>query len=98
MAKFFLMVIGGLFIGFTFWNVGTSLQGMQNAMFGIFLIQVLSAPLMNQIQAQAEASRELFEVRESESNTFHWSTLLLSQFLAELLYLYITLPHSQTLK
>jgi ATP-binding cassette subfamily G (WHITE) protein 2 (SNQ2) len=86
MAKFFLMVIGGLFIGFTFWNVGTSLQGMQNAMFGIFLIQVLSAPLTNQIQAHAEASRELFEVRESESNTFHWSTLLLSQFLAELPY------------
>lgn len=86
MAKFFLMVIGGLFIGFTFWNVGYSLSGLQNAMFGIFLIQVLSAPLTNQIQANAEDSRELFEVRESASNTFHWSCLLLAQFLAELPY------------
>ncbi|CAN6607203.1 protein Snq2p [Trichomonascus vanleenenianus] len=86
LAKFLLMIVGGLFIGFTFWDINFSLAGLQNAMFGIFLIQVLSAPLTNQIQAHAVDARELYEVREASSNTFHWSTLLLSQYLAELPY------------
>lgn len=86
MAKFMLMVIGGLFIGFTFWNIDNSATGMQNAMFGVFLIQVLSAPLTNQIQSFTVASRELYEVRESSSNTFHWSCLLLAEYLTEIPY------------
>ena len=86
LAKFVLMIIGGLFIGFTFWSIDNSLSGMQNAMFAIFLVQVLSSPLSNQIQSQAESSRELYEVRESQSNTFHWSTLLISEYFAEIPY------------
>lgn len=86
MAKLSLMVLAGLFIGFTFWDVKGSVQGMQNAMFGMFLAQILSAPLTNQIITQSEASRELFEVRESASNTFHWSCLLLAQWFAEIPY------------
>lgn len=86
LAKFMLMVIGGLFIGFTFWNIDNTSTGMQNAMFGVFLIQVLSAPLTNQIQVYTVDSRELYEVRESSSNTFHWSTLLLAEYLTEIPY------------
>lgn len=86
MAKFMLMIVGGLFIGFTFWNIDESVSGMQNGMFGIFLIQVISAPLSNQIEEFAEQSRDLYEVRESKSNTFHWAALLISQFLSELPY------------
>lgn len=85
-GKFMLMIIGGLFIGFTFWNIDFTVSGLQNGMFGIFLIQVISAPLCNQIEEFAEQSRDLYEARESSSNTFHWAALLLSQFLSELPY------------
>lgn len=85
-AKFALMTIAGLFIGFTFWNIDYSVAGMRNAMFGLFLIQVVSAPLSNQIEAFAEQSRDLFEVREEKSNTFHWANLIIAQYLSELPY------------
>lgn len=86
MSKMMLMMVGGLYIGFTFYNAGTSYTGLQNAMFAAFMSIVLSAPSMNQIQARAIAARELFEVRESKSNMFHWSLLLFTQYLSELPY------------
>ncbi|SCU78069.1 LAFA_0A04742g1_1 [Lachancea sp. 'fantastica'] len=86
MAKLMLHLCSGLFIGFTFYNVGTSYTGLQNTMFAAFLALIVSAPAMNQIQARAIASRELFEVRESKSNTFHWLFLLVTQYLCELPY------------
>ena len=86
MPKFFLTLLAGLLVGFTFWNVKHTVIGMQNLMFAAFLTIVVSAPLMNQIQTEAVASRELFEVRESKSNTFHWSCLLLSHYCVEIPY------------
>ena len=46
------------------------------SLFGVFLILVISAPLMNHIQEFAEQGRDLFEAREAASNTFHWAALL----------------------
>lgn len=86
LSKIALQVVGGLFIGFTFWKVDHSLGGMQDAMFAAFLIQLISAPAVNQILDHVMAPRELFEVRESASNTFHWSCLLLSQYFVEIIY------------
>ncbi len=85
-AKFSLMITGGLFVGFTFWSLKETIIGMQNGMFVVFMAIIISAPAINQIQERAVASRELFEVRESKSNTFHWSTLLIAQFLNEIPY------------
>ncbi|KAH3663725.1 hypothetical protein OGAPHI_005127 [Ogataea philodendri] len=86
MAKFMLMLLAGLLVGFSFWNVKHTNVGMQNVMFACFMALVVSAPLTNQIQERAIKSRELFEIRESKSNTFHWSCLLLSQVLVEIPY------------
>ncbi|VEU23039.1 DEKNAAC104080 [Brettanomyces naardenensis] len=85
-SKLMLMVIAGLMHGFTFWDVKETAIGMQNTLFASFIAMIMSAPLINQIQSRAIQSRELFEVRESKSNTFHWSALLLSQFLVEVPY------------
>jgi len=89
-AKFSLMITGGLFIGFTFWNLRDSIIGMQNGMFVVFNALIISAPVINQIQERAVAARELYEVRESKSNTYHWSTLLLAQFFNEIPYHLVT--------
>ena len=86
MSKMMLMTVGGLYIGFTFYNPGNSYTGLQNTLFAVFISIVLSAPAMNQIQARAIAARELYETRESKSNMFHWSLLLLTQYLSEIPY------------
>lgn len=86
MSKLMLLTVGGLYVGFTFFNVGDSYTGLQNALFASFISIVISAPAMNQIQARALAARELFEVRESKSNMYHWSLLLITQYLCEIPY------------
>lgn len=84
MSKLMLSILAGLLIGFSFWNVKHTIIGMQNAMFASFMAVVISAPMINQIQGKAITVRELYEVRESKSNTFHWSLLMLCQFLCEI--------------
>lgn len=59
---------------------------MQNLIFSILLPKVLGVPLVDQMQPRAIKIRELFEVCEAASNTYHWSVLQLAQLLAELPY------------
>ncbi|ODQ78977.1 hypothetical protein BABINDRAFT_38339 [Babjeviella inositovora NRRL Y-12698] len=86
MFKMVLLVFSGLFIGFSFWDLPSTLTGMQNCMFAVYLSSMLCVPLINQIQERAFVNRELYEVRESKSHTFHWATLLFSQIFVELPY------------
>ncbi|CAI5760584.1 unnamed protein product [Candida verbasci] len=88
-AKIFLMTISGLFIGFTFFGIKHTKTGSQNGMFCAFLSVVVSAPVINQIQEKAITGRDLFEVREKLSNTYHWSLMIISQVLNEMPYLII---------
>uniref|UniRef100_A0A0L0P8N6 Atp dependent transporter multidrug resistance n=1 Tax=Candidozyma auris TaxID=498019 RepID=A0A0L0P8N6_CANAR len=83
MAKTFLMTISGLFIGFTFFGLSKSITGMQNGMFCAFLSVVVSAPVINQIQEQCMAVRDVFEGRERLSNTYRWWLLVLAQYVCE---------------
>ncbi|EDO17450.1 hypothetical protein Kpol_1037p47 [Vanderwaltozyma polyspora DSM 70294] len=85
-SKFMLFLVTGLYIGFTFFHVPQSYNGLQGALFAAFLTLITSAPVMNQIQARAIEARELYEVRESKSNVFHWSLLLLCQYFSEIPY------------
>ncbi|CAI4734849.1 CCQ_1a_G0046980.mRNA.1.CDS.1 [Saccharomyces cerevisiae] len=86
MAKMMLLMISGLFIGFTFFHVGVNAIGLQNSLFACFMAIVISAPATNQIQERATVAKELYEVRESKSNMFHWSLLLITHYLNELPY------------
>ncbi|CAI4034881.1 hypothetical protein SMKI_12G0170 [Saccharomyces mikatae IFO 1815] len=86
MAKMMLLIVSGLFIGFTFFHVGANVIGLQNTLFACFMAIVISAPATNQIQERATAAKELYEVRESKSNMFHWSLLLITHYLNELPY------------
>lgn len=83
---FIMLVIGGLFVGFTFWNLKYTLSDLRSALFGIFLVIVVTQPLSNSIAVFAEQSRDLYEVREAASNTFHWAHLLISQLFSQMPY------------
>ncbi|ODV65879.1 hypothetical protein HYPBUDRAFT_112819 [Hyphopichia burtonii NRRL Y-1933] len=87
-SKLGLMTVAGLFIGFTFFGLKHSVTGMQNGMFASFLAVVVSAPVINQIQEQAIKGRDIFEGREKLSKTYHWSLMMLSQFLNEIPYIF----------
>ncbi|KAK9475786.1 ABC-2 type transporter-domain-containing protein [Lipomyces japonicus] len=86
MAKFLLLISSGLFQGFSFWNSDFSLAGVQNLLFGVFLSIIVGVPNINQLQPRAIVFREIYEVRESPSNTYHWSCMMLGLFLAEVPY------------
>lgn len=86
MSTGIMTIIGGLFTGFTYFQTSHSVSSIQAGLFGVFLLIIVTQPLANNIAVFAEQSRDLFEVRESSSNTFHWSHLLLSQFFSELPY------------
>ncbi|KAH3674878.1 hypothetical protein WICPIJ_009448 [Wickerhamomyces pijperi] len=86
LSKVILLIFGGLIIGFTYYNIQDSIVGIQNTIFAVFLALVITAACMNQIEARALPARELYEVRESKSNTFHWSTIIIAQYVNELPY------------
>ncbi|CAH2351740.1 protein Snq2p [[Candida] railenensis] len=85
-AKIGLYTLTGLFIGFTFFDIKHSIVGMQNCQFTAFISVLVAAPLINQVQAQAITGRNLYEVREKMSNTYHWSVMILAQFINEIPY------------
>ncbi|KAK2797837.1 ABC multidrug transporter mdr3 [Emmonsiellopsis sp. PD_5] len=83
-AKATLAVIPPLFIGFTFYNTPTSLQGLQNQMFAIFMFLVLFPSLVQQMMPYFVTQRSLYEVRERPSKAYSWKAFMLSSVLIEL--------------
>jgi ABC-type multidrug transport system ATPase subunit len=49
LAKFFLGTAAGLFIGFSFWKADPSLAGMQNVIFGVFMVITIFSTLVQQV-------------------------------------------------
>lgn len=62
MAKIALQIVGGLFIGFTFWKSKNTQQGTQNKLFAIFMGLIVSVPVANQLQVPFLNMRSVYEV------------------------------------
>ncbi|KAL6303777.1 pleiotropic drug resistance ABC transporter [Sparassis latifolia] len=84
MAKLALNVIGGLFIGFTFFKSKNTVQGTQDKLFSIFMSTVLSVSLTHQVQVIFIEMRDIYEIREQHSNMYSWSALVTAQMLVEI--------------
>ncbi|TRM62061.1 ABC-2 type transporter-domain-containing protein [Schizophyllum amplum] len=82
-AKLILNIVGGLFIGFTFFQAVSTQQGTQNKVFALFMASILSVPLVGQIQVPFLNTRTIFEIRERPSRMFSWSALVTAQIIAE---------------
>ncbi|CCK68828.1 ATP-binding cassette multidrug transporter PDR5 KNAG_0B03870 [Huiozyma naganishii CBS 8797] len=83
-SKFFLTIFDELFIGFTFFKAGTSLQGLQNQMLSIFMFCVIFNPLLQQYLPLFVQQRDLYEARERPSRTFSWISFMSAQIIVEL--------------
>ena len=82
-AKIFLVVSSSLFNGFAFFKAGTSLQGLQNQMFSIFMFFIPFNTLVQQMLPFYVKQREIYEVREAPSRTFSWAAFISAQITSE---------------
>ena len=78
------MISQSLFIGFSFYNAGTSQQGLQNQMFSIFMMLTIFGSLVQQIMPHFVTQRTLYEARERPSKAYSWQAFLFSNIIVEL--------------
>lgn len=83
-SKLFLCTASGLFIGFSFFKVRNTQQGLQNQMFGIFMLMTIFGQLVQQIMPLFVVQRSLYEVRERPSKTYSWQAFMVSNIIVEL--------------
>ncbi|EDN03106.1 hypothetical protein HCAG_00970 [Histoplasma mississippiense (nom. inval.)] len=83
-SKAFVAILAPLFIGFTFYNAEKSLRGLQNQLFGIFMLLLMFPTLTQQSMPFYIAMRSLYEVRERPSKTYSWKAFILSAVVVEL--------------
>ncbi|KAG0161727.1 hypothetical protein PDIDSM_667603 [Penicillium digitatum] len=83
-AKVLTCTAPPLFLGFTFWHMPTSLQGLQNQMFAIFMLLVIFPGLVQQMMPSFVTQRALYEVRERPSKAYSWKAFMMASILVEL--------------
>jgi len=62
-GKLFVATIIGIFNGFTFWQLGNTVQDMQNRLFTVFLIILLPPTVINSVVPKFYQNRALWEAR-----------------------------------
>ncbi|WPH00371.1 brefeldin a resistance protein [Acrodontium crateriforme] len=83
-GKFFVSVVVGIFNGFTFWQLGTSTQDMQNRMFTAFLIITIAPTLVNAVLPKFFGNMALWQAREYPSRIYGWFAFTTAQIIAEI--------------
>jgi len=83
-AKLVLNIVAGLFVGFTFFKAGNTLQDTQNKIFAVFISIFLAAPLSNQVISAFHDNRSAFEMRERPSRMYSVSAFLVSLVVVEM--------------
>jgi ABC-type multidrug transport system permease subunit len=83
-SKTALCVLSTLFVGFSLFHTPNTIQGLQNQIFGIFMLLTLFGQLIQQIMPHFVAQRALYEVRERPSKTYSWRAFIISNIVVEL--------------
>jgi ATP-binding cassette, subfamily G (WHITE), member 2, PDR len=83
-SKVGLVIASGLFVGFSFYNADNSQQGLQNQMFGIFMLMTIFGQLVQQIMPLFVTQRALYEVRERPAKTYSWKAFMISNVVVEM--------------
>lgn len=83
-SKSALCILSGLFIGFSLYNTPNTMQGLQNQMFGIFMLMTIFGQLVQQIMPHFVTQRALYEVRERPSKAYSWKAFMMANIVVEL--------------
>ncbi|KAJ5711055.1 CDR ABC transporter [Penicillium malachiteum] len=89
-SKWGLGMAAGLFIGFSFYQAKTSLQGMQTIIYSVFMLCTIFTSLVQQLMPLFVSQRSLYEVRERPSKAYCWKAFLIAQVIVEVPYMVIT--------
>lgn len=83
-GKLFVSVVIGIFVGFTFWQLGYSVQDMQNRMFSAFLILVFPPTIVNAVVPKFYTNMALWQSRELPSRIYGWIPFCTAMVVAEI--------------
>ncbi|ROV95974.1 hypothetical protein VMCG_07971 [Cytospora schulzeri] len=83
-GKLFVAVIIGIFNGFTFYQLGNTVQDMQNRMFTAFLIVTVPPTIVNSVVPKFYQNLALWQVREHPSRIYGWVAFTTAQVVAEI--------------
>ncbi|KAL4786468.1 ABC-2 type transporter-domain-containing protein [Aspergillus varians] len=83
-SKTALCVFTSLYIGFSFFKAPTSIQGLQNQMFSVFMLMTIFGNLVQQIMPNFVTQRSLYEARERPSKAYSWQAFMTANILVEL--------------
>jgi ABC-type multidrug transport system ATPase subunit/ABC-type multidrug transport system permease subunit len=83
-SKLFINIFGGLFLAFTFYKEESTIQGLQNKMFAVFMVLLLCLVLIVLLQPRLIVLREIYDVRERYSNMYHWSVFVVASIIVEI--------------
>ncbi|KAG9684475.1 putative ABC transporter, partial [Aureobasidium melanogenum] len=83
-GKLFVAVIIGIFNGFTFWQLGNSIQDMQNRMFTAFLILTIPPTIVNAVVPKFYQNMALWMARELPSRIYGWFAFSTAMVVAEI--------------
>ncbi|CAK9439083.1 uncharacterized protein LODBEIA_P33070 [Lodderomyces beijingensis] len=83
-SKLFLVIAAALFNGFSFYKAQTSIQGLQNQMFSIFMSFIPFNTLVQQMLPYFVRHRDVYEIREAPSRTFSWAAFITGQITSEI--------------
>ncbi|KAL2010264.1 hypothetical protein VTN00DRAFT_6071 [Thermoascus crustaceus] len=79
LSKVFINLIGGLFLGFTFYKEPSSVAGLQNKTFSVFMLLLLSLVIIVQLQPQLIRYRELTKTYPMAGGATMWFIFMLYQ-------------------
>lgn len=83
-GQLFTSVIMGIFNGFTFWQLGNTVQDMQNRMFTTFLIITIPATVVNAVVPKFYGNMALWQAREYPSRIYGWVAFCTANVVAEI--------------
>ncbi|SPO07283.1 probable ABC1 transport protein [Cephalotrichum gorgonifer] len=89
-SKFLLGILAGLFIGFSFFQADSTLAGMQNILFSVFMVVTIFTTLVQQIHPHFLTQRSLYEVRERPSKAYSWKAFMIANVIVEIPYQIMT--------
>ncbi|KAF2015717.1 ABC transporter-like protein [Aaosphaeria arxii CBS 175.79] len=83
-GKLFVAVVIGIFNGFTFYSLGSTIGDMQNSMFTSFLIILIPPVIVNGVVPKFYTNMSLWTTRELPSRIYSWPAFTTAQVVAEI--------------
>lgn len=83
-GKLFVAVLIGIFNGFTFWQLGNTVEDMQSRMFTSFLVLLFLPATMNAVLPKFFMDRALWEAREYPSRIYGWVAFCSASIISEI--------------